>query len=129
MIILLGAVIGLAVGIILCLIQQHVGVIRMPGSFVIEYYPVVIKPGDILLTLGGIALIGLLITALPTRRTLSRILDRIAPAPSIFIPQTVLFPSCTTRPLRGNSPLFLHTGRISGYSVPMRSPISVTRDA
>ena len=73
-IILLGAVIGLAVGIILCLIQQHVGVIRMPGSFVVEYYPVVIKPGDILLTLGGIALIGLLITALPTRRTLSRIL-------------------------------------------------------
>ena len=74
MIILLGAVIGLAVGIILCLIQQHVGVIRMPGSFVVEYYPVVIKPGDIILTLGGIALIGLLITALPTRRTLSKIL-------------------------------------------------------
>ena len=69
-----GAGISLAVGIILCLIQQYVGVIRMPGSFVVEYYPVVIKPGDIILTLGGIALIGLLITALPTRRTLSRIL-------------------------------------------------------
>ena len=73
MIILLGAVIGLAIGIILCLIQQHVGVIRMPGSFVVEYYPVVIKPGDILITLAGIALIGLFITALPTRRTLSKI--------------------------------------------------------
>ena len=44
MIVLLGAVVGLAVGIILCLIQQHVGVIRMPGNFVVEYYPVVIKP-------------------------------------------------------------------------------------
>ena len=74
MIVLLGAVVGLAVGIILCLIQQHVGVIRMPGNFVVKYYPVVIKPLDILITLAGIALIGLFITALPTRRTLSRIL-------------------------------------------------------
>lgn len=74
MIILLGAISGLALGIILCLIQQHVGIIRMPGNFVVEYYPVVIKPGDILITLAGIALIGLFITALPTRKTLSRIL-------------------------------------------------------
>ncbi|HIZ85378.1 MAG TPA: FtsX-like permease family protein [Candidatus Coprenecus stercoravium] len=74
MIIMLGAVIGIAVGIGLCLIQQYVGVIRMPGSFVVKYYPVVIKPLDILITLAGIALIGLVITALPTRRTLSRIL-------------------------------------------------------
>ena len=74
MIILLGAISGLAVGVILCLIQQHIGVIRMPGNFVVEYYPVVIKPGDILLTLASISLIGLIITALPTRKTLSRIL-------------------------------------------------------
>ena len=74
MIIMSGALIGIVIGIILCLIQQYIGVIRMPGNFVVEYYPVVIKPGDILLTLGGIALIGLIITALPTRRTLSRIL-------------------------------------------------------
>lgn len=74
MIILLGAVTGLIIGIILCLIQQYAGVIRMPGSFVVKYYPVVIKPGDILITLGGIAIIGLIITALPTRKTLSKIL-------------------------------------------------------
>lgn len=74
MIVLLGAVVGLLVGIGLCLIQQYVGVIRMPGNFVVDYYPVVIRPLDILITLAGIALIGLFITALPTRRTLSRIL-------------------------------------------------------
>ena len=74
MIVLLGAVVGMLAGIALCLIQYHVGVIRMPGNFVVEYYPVVIKPLDILITLAGIALIGLFITALPTRRTLSRIL-------------------------------------------------------
>ncbi|HIZ87187.1 MAG TPA: FtsX-like permease family protein [Candidatus Coprenecus pullistercoris] len=74
MIVLLGTVIGMTVGIALCLIQQYVGVIRMPGNFVVEYYPVVIKFGDIIATLAGIALIGLVITALPTRKTLSRIL-------------------------------------------------------
>ena len=74
MIVLLGAAVGLLVGIGLCLIQQYVGVIRMPGNFVVDYYPVVIKPLDIIITLAGIALIGLFITALPTRRTLSRIL-------------------------------------------------------
>ncbi len=74
LIILLGALVGIAVGIGLCLIQQHFGIIRMPGNFVVKHYPVVIRTGDILLTLGGIALIGLLITALPTRKTLSKIL-------------------------------------------------------
>lgn len=74
MIILLGAIAGIAVGIILCLIQQHVGVIRMPGNFVVKYYPVVIKLSDIIVTISGIALIGLIITLLPTRKTLSKIL-------------------------------------------------------
>ena len=74
MIIMLGALAGIVLGIVLCLIQQHVGVIRMPGSFVVEYYPVVIKVQDILATLAGIAFIGLLITSIPTRQTLSKVL-------------------------------------------------------
>lgn len=74
MIILFGAIAGLLSGIVLCLVQQYVGVIRMPGNFVVEYYPVVIRFGDIVITLAGIALIGLFITAIPTRKTLSKIL-------------------------------------------------------
>lgn len=74
MIIFLGAAAGIAAGIILCLIQQHVGVIRMPGNFVVEYYPVVIRISDIIVTMCGITLIGLVITLLPTRKTLSKIL-------------------------------------------------------
>ena len=74
MIIMSGAVTGILTGIILCVIQQHVGVIRMPGNFVVEYYPVVIKFQDVLATLAGIALIGLLITSIPTRQTLSKVL-------------------------------------------------------
>lgn len=74
LIIMSGALAGLALGILLCLIQQYVGVIQMPGNFVVQYYPVVIKLTDILITLAGIALIGFIITAIPTRRTLSKIL-------------------------------------------------------
>ena len=74
LIIMSGAVVGIILGVVLCLIQQYVGVIRMPGSFVVEYYPVVINPLDILVTLAGIALIGLFITAIPTRKTLSKVL-------------------------------------------------------
>lgn len=74
MIILSGAVSGLITGIILCMVQQYIGVIRMPGNFVVEYYPVVIRFWDVVITLAGIAMIGLFITAIPTRKTLSRLL-------------------------------------------------------
>lgn len=74
MIIIFGAIIGIALGVILALIQQYAGVIEMPGNFVVKYYPVVIKIGDILLTFAGIALVGIFITFLPTRKTLSKIL-------------------------------------------------------
>ena len=74
MIIISGALTGIVLGIILTLIQQYIGVIKMPGNFVVEYYPVILKFGDILLTFAGITLIGLIITLIPTRKTLSKIL-------------------------------------------------------
>ncbi|HIT47961.1 MAG TPA: ABC transporter permease [Candidatus Coprenecus stercoripullorum] len=74
MITLYGAVCGILAGIVLCLVQQYVGVIEMPGNFVVKYYPVVIRPADILATFAGIAAIGIVITSLPTRKTLNRIL-------------------------------------------------------
>ncbi len=74
LIIMLGAVIGIATGIGLCLIQQYFGVISMPGHFVVQSYPVVIRLSDILITFLGISLIGLVITAIPTQKTLEKIL-------------------------------------------------------
>ncbi len=74
LIIMLGAVTGIAIGIGLCLLQQYSGIISMPGHFVVQAYPVVIRLSDILITFLGIALIGLTITAIPTRKTLEKIL-------------------------------------------------------
>lgn len=73
LIIFWGTLIGISIGTILSMIQQYVGVIPMPGNFVVKYYPVVIKVTDILITFAGVALIGSVITFLPVRHTLSKI--------------------------------------------------------
>ena len=63
---LLGLAIGVVAGLTLALAQQHFGMVKMPGSFLVDAYPVVVKPLDVLLTVGAVALIGLLISLLAT---------------------------------------------------------------
>ena len=63
---LLGLVIGLVLGIAFVLLQQKYGLIRMPGSYIISAYPVILKTSDILWTVVGVALVGYLIALLPT---------------------------------------------------------------
>ena len=65
MISLVGLACGLAVGTAFSLLQQHLGFIKMPGHFVVQAYPVILSWSDILLTAGGVALIGYLIALLP----------------------------------------------------------------
>jgi ABC-type lipoprotein release transport system permease subunit len=65
MISLLGLGAGLAAGILFCLIQQHFGIIKMPGQFVVQAYPVILSWSDIVLTASGTALIGYIIAMLP----------------------------------------------------------------
>lgn len=65
MISLTGLFIGLMLGILICFIQQHFGIVKMPGNFVIDYYPVVISGWDILSTIAGVGLIGYLAAMLP----------------------------------------------------------------
>lgn len=65
MISLLGILAGTAVALLFCLIQQTFGIIPMPGNFIVESYPIVVKLSDVLLTICGIALIGLLAARLP----------------------------------------------------------------
>ena len=62
---LLGLVAGLAAGILFVLAQQAFGFIRMPGNFIVRAYPVILSWTDILITAGGVALIGYLIALLP----------------------------------------------------------------
>ena len=65
MISLTGLCVGLAAGVGFALLQQHFGFIKMPGGFMVQAYPVIVSPWDVLMTVAGVALIGYLIALLP----------------------------------------------------------------
>lgn len=67
---LLGLAAGLVVGIGFSLAQQHFGFIKMPGSFLVNAYPVILQWQDVLATIAGVALIGYLIALFPVRRNI-----------------------------------------------------------
>lgn len=67
---LLGLAAGLVVGIGFSLAQQHFGFIKMPGSFLVNAYPVILQWQDVLATIAGVALIGYIIALLPVRRNI-----------------------------------------------------------
>lgn len=65
MISLAGMAVGVASGTVLALIQQHFGIIKMPGQFVVQAYPVILSWSDIAITAAAVAAIGYLIALLP----------------------------------------------------------------
>ena len=69
MISLLGIAVGVAAGLLVCFLQQRFGLVKMPGNFVVEAYPVVVQPADIILIVLGVALIGWIISLLTRRLT------------------------------------------------------------
>lgn len=64
---LFGIAVGVGTGLLVCLAQQRFGIVKMPGNFVVDAYPVVVQATDILIIIAGVALIGWLISLL-TRR-------------------------------------------------------------
>ena len=75
---LVGAVLGVALGLLLCFGQQQYGWLKLgvdTQALVVHAYPVVVQWGDVLLAFGLVALIGLL-TALVTSLTMRRRLAR-----------------------------------------------------
>ena len=64
---LLGMAVGVVLGVGLALLQQHFGLVKMPGNVVVDAYPVVLRLGDVLLSAAGVALIGLLVALAPLR--------------------------------------------------------------
>ena len=66
---LLGLAAGLVIGLLFAFIQQKTGIIKMPGNYVIDAYPVIIKGSDIAITSICVAAIGYLIAILPARTT------------------------------------------------------------
>ena len=63
---LLGLVIGLVIGIAFVLLQQKFGLIRMPGNYIINAYPVILKASDIVWTVIGVAGVGYLLALPPS---------------------------------------------------------------
>ena len=70
MIPLLGAAVGIVVGVVLCLVQQHFGIIRLGevGAFVNDQYPVHVSPWDLLAIFATVFAIGALTSWYPVRR-------------------------------------------------------------
>jgi lipoprotein-releasing system permease protein len=64
---LVGALIGIGLGTLLCLLQEHFGMLRMGAGFVVEAYPVVTNPIDILLVFVTVLVMGFLAAYYPVR--------------------------------------------------------------
>ncbi len=73
---LIGAVIGLSLGLILCLLQQEYGFLRMGNgqNFIIRSYPVSVHLTDLALVFATVLLVGLLSVWYPTRALSRRLL-------------------------------------------------------
>ncbi len=64
----IGIVAGIVTGLILCLLQQHFGLLRLsdiPGAYIIDAYPVIVQPADILVVFTVVGAIGLLTVLYP----------------------------------------------------------------
>ncbi len=68
----LGAVVGVAGGLLLCWLQQTYGLVglgRSSGSFVVDAYPVSVHPGDILVIFVTVLAVGFAAVWYPARRS------------------------------------------------------------
>lgn len=65
---LLGMAIGLVLGVVIVLLQQRFGFVQMPGNFAVTAYPVVLKTADLLWTVAGVAVVGLVMALIPSRK-------------------------------------------------------------
>jgi lipoprotein-releasing system permease protein len=61
-----GAIVGLGLGVILVLLQEHVGLIRLEGG-IVEYYPVELKISELFYILLTVLIIGFLTAWYPVR--------------------------------------------------------------
>lgn len=64
----LGVVIGIALGVVLVWLQDRLGLVPMPGNFLVSSYPVALKVTDILWTLLGVGGVAFLMAYFPSRK-------------------------------------------------------------
>lgn len=65
----LGCLIGVVAGVVLCALQSWFGIIKLSegGDFVVDAYPVVVNPLDVLVVLFTVLLVGGLVAWIPTK--------------------------------------------------------------
>jgi lipoprotein-releasing system permease protein len=71
-----GIVIGIATGLILCLLQQHFGLLRLsnvPGAYIVDAYPVIVRFWDIVTVFVVVGLISLLTIVYPINNLKKRL--------------------------------------------------------
>ena len=74
----IGAVIGIAIGLLLCWLQQTYGIVKLgssSGSFVVNAYPVSVHPEDIVLIFATVFAVGFLAVWYPVRYFSRRLLS------------------------------------------------------
>jgi lipoprotein-releasing system permease protein len=77
MISMMGAVVGILLGLLLCLLQQQFGIVRLgdsEGNFVIDAYPVSVHPWDVVLIFLTVIAVGFLSVWYPVRYFSKRLL-------------------------------------------------------
>jgi ABC-type lipoprotein release transport system permease subunit len=73
---LAGAIAGVVIGLTLCLLQQHFGLLRLgstPEAFVVEAYPVSVQLWDIVLIFITVNIIGFLAVLYPVNNLRKRL--------------------------------------------------------
>ena len=69
-----GAALGLLLGVGLCLLQEHFGLITLgSGSYIVEAYPVQLIAGDVLLVLAAVLLIGWCASSFPVHYLIKKL--------------------------------------------------------
>ena len=63
--VLIGSLIGLSIGVLFCLLQQHFGLIPMQGNFVVNFYPVKLDMIDVIIVELIVIIIGLITSYFP----------------------------------------------------------------
>ena len=70
LIVIIGAVVGIAIGLLLCWLQQQFGIIAMgssEGAFIINAYPVSVHPWDVILIFVTVLIVGFIAVRYPVR--------------------------------------------------------------
>ena len=62
-----GAIVGIGLGSFMCLLQQHFGILKLGSGYVVDAYPVLTNPMDLLLVLVTVLAMGFLAAYYPVR--------------------------------------------------------------